>query len=156
MMAECYGIPIMTLRVKPFCSSDEAAWLELWTGYLEFYRTALPSEVTATTWKRLLDSAHGIHGLGAFDDQGQLLGLVHYLFHPVTWSASERCYLEDLFVAPTARGQGVGEALIGSVFEAADSQGADQVYWLTEDNNLRAMRLYDRVGTRTPFIKYTR
>lgn len=72
------------------------------------------------------------------------------------WSIAERCYLEDLFVDPHSRSAGAGEALIGAVYAAADVAGADQVYWLTEESNLTARRLYDRVGRKTPFIKYQR
>jgi ribosomal protein S18 acetylase RimI-like enzyme len=81
---------------------------------------------------------------------------VHFLFHPVTWSVSPRCYLEDLFVRPDARGSGAGRALIEAVYRAADEKDADQVYWLTADSNAAARKLYDSIGKLTPFIKYRR
>jgi ribosomal protein S18 acetylase RimI-like enzyme len=81
---------------------------------------------------------------------------VHYLFHPVTWAAGPRCYLEDLFTAAEARGRGVGKALIEAVYKAADERGADQVYWLTRETNATARRLYDQVARATDFIKYRR
>ena len=87
---------------------------------------------------------------------GQVLGIVHYLFHPVTWAVGPRCYLEDLFTAEEARGKGVGRALIEAVHAEADRRGADQVYWLTAEDNATARALYDKVATRTPFIKYRR
>ena len=87
---------------------------------------------------------------------GRLVGIVHYLFHPVTWAIADRCYLEDLFVSPEARGSGAGRALIEAVYRAADAAGADQVYWLTAQSNKTAQLLYDRIGQRTPFIKYRR
>jgi len=79
---------------------------------------------------------------------------VHYLFHPVTWAKSDRCYLEDLFVSPDARVKGAGRALIEAVYQAAEEAGTDQVYWLTAESNMTARRLYDRIGHVTPFIKY--
>ncbi len=85
-----------------------------------------------------------------------MLGFVHYLFHPVTWSADPRCYLEDLFVAEAARGLGAGAALVNGVYAAADARGADQVYWFTQASNTTARKLYDRVGRLTPFVKYRR
>ena len=88
--------------------------------------------------------------------RARLVGFVHYLFHPVTWSTANRCYLEDLFVSPKARGTGAGRALIEAVYRAADEAGADQVYWLTAQDNATARRLYDRVGRLTPFVKYQR
>ena len=146
----------MPVRVRALAAEDREAWLPLWQGYLEFYETAISDAVTETTWRRIVDPAGPIHAFGAFDEGGRMIGIVHYLFHPVTWSAANRCYLEDLFVSPAARGTGAGRALIEAVYKAADEAGADQVYWLTAQNNATARRLYDRVARATPFMKYQR
>jgi len=146
----------MSIEIRPFVSADREAWLPLWQGYLSFYGASVSDEVTQSTWRRLIDPAAPIHGFGAFDDAGRLIGFVHYLFHPVTWSASDRCYLEDLFVGPEARDAGAGRALMEAVYRSADEKGADQVYWLTAHDNKAARRLYDQVGRLTPFIKYQR
>lgn len=146
----------MSVHVRPLAADDRDEWLPLWRGYLAFYETSVSDEVTAETWRRLIDPAAGIHGFGACEARGRLIGFVHYLFHPVTWSVSERCYLEDLFVDPKARGAGAGRALMEAVYRAADEAGADQVYWLTARANAEARRLYDRVGRLTPFVKYQR
>ena len=63
---------------------------------------------------------------------------------------------EKLATAQAARGCGVGRSLIEAVYAAADARGADQVYWLTQEFNATARRLYDQVATATPFIKYRR
>src|SRR5262245_2309743 len=146
----------MALTIRALEARDREAWLPLWRGYLEFYETSVPDEVTDETWRRIIDPTGPIHGLGAFDKNGRLLGIVHYLFHPVTWSLTPRCYLEDLFVGPEARGTGAGRSLIEAVYDAADKADADQVYWLTAVSNATARRLYDRVGQATPFMKYRR
>ncbi len=146
----------MTFAIRPLVSADRTQWGDLWRGYLDFYKSDVPDDVTELTWRRLLDPEAPILGFCAAADDDRLLGIVHYLFHPVTWSAGPRCYLEDLFTAPEARGQGVGRALIEAVYAAADARGADQVYWLTQEFNATARRLYDQVATATPFIKYRR
>lgn len=146
----------MPVAIRPLEAQDKNTWELLWQGYLEFYETSVAPEVTEATWRRIVDPAGPIHGLGAFDQGGHLVGVVHYLFHPVTWSISPRCYLEDLFVSPDSRGAGAGRALIEAVYRAADEAGADQVYWLTAESNKTARQLYDRVGQVTPFIKYRR
>jgi GNAT superfamily N-acetyltransferase len=64
-------------------------------------------------------------------------------------------YLQDLYVAPEARGP-ARAALIEAVYAAADAAGRPNVYWLTQEFNTTARRLYDRIGTATPFIKYQR
>lgn len=146
----------MPVEIRPLAEGDREAWLPLWQGYLTFYEASVPDAVTAETWRRLIDPEGPIHGFAAVDGDGRLVGFVHYLFHPVTWSTSERCYLEDLYVMPDARGTGAGRALIEAVYAAAEAAGANQVYWLTAEDNATARRLYDRVGRLTPFIKYQR
>ncbi|MGF1444598.1 MAG: GNAT family N-acetyltransferase [Pikeienuella sp.] len=136
--------------------ADEAAWRRLWTGYLDFYETGVSEEVYATTWARLLSEADGdYHGFVA-DREGVLVGLVHYIYHRHGWRVERVTYLQDLYVAPSARGTGAGRALIEAVYGAADAAGCPAVYWLTQDFNTTARQLYDRIGKATPFIKYTR
>ncbi|NNF92000.1 MAG: GNAT family N-acetyltransferase, partial [Boseongicola sp.] len=84
------------------------------------------------------------------------VGLAHYLFHRHGWSVADVCYLQDLYADPEVRGQGIGRALIEDVYAKADAAGAPSVYWLTQDFNTQARRLYDRIGEVTPFIKYKR
>jgi len=146
----------MTVTIRPLAVTDRAAWDPLWQGYLSFYKTELAPEITDVTWSRLLDSAEDMHCLVAENGGGDMIGIVHYLYHRVTWAVADRCYLEDLYVAEAARGTGAGRALIEAVYAAADVRGADQVYWLTQDFNEEGRRLYDRVGRLTPFIKYQR
>lgn len=68
----------------------------------------------------------------------------------------ESCYLNDLFTEQTARGSGVARALIEAVYDAARERGAEQVYWTTQEFNSTARVLYDKVATKTPFIKYAK
>jgi len=50
----------------------------------------------------------------------------------------------------------IGRKLIEAVYKAADANGTPSVYWLTEDFNKPARRLYEQVAGLTPFIKYQR
>lgn len=142
--------------IRPVRESDHAQWRALWQGYLDFYRMTVPGPVTEQTWRRFLDPEFPVHALCADNGEGRLLGVTHYLFHYVTAAIGPRCYLQDLFTVPEARGQGVGRALIEAVYAAADTRGADQVYWLTATDNATARALYDRVAQATSFIKYRR
>ncbi len=150
------GTACMTCVIRSLVSADRRQWDDLWQGYLAFYESEVPATVTNLTWSRILDPEAPILGLCASQPDGELLGIVHYLFHPVTWAAGPRCYLEDLFTAPAARGRGIGRALIEAVYAAADARGADQVYWLTQEFNDTARQLYDKVASVTSFVKYRR
>ena len=144
------------LTIRPLRAADEAAWRRLWTGYLTFYEATVPETVYEETFRRLLTPDDTLpRGLVAERD-GALVGLVHYMFHPHCWRIERVCYLQDLFADPAVRGEGVGRALIEAVYAAADKAGAPTVYWMTQEFNAEARKLYDRIGTLTPFIKYQR
>ncbi|MEP0508246.1 MAG: GNAT family N-acetyltransferase, partial [Aurantimonas coralicida] len=87
---------------------------------------------------------------------GKPVGLVHFLFHRHCWRVEDVCYLQDLYADPEVRGTGVGRRLIEAVYAAADAAGSPTVYWMTQDFNTTARKLYDRIAAVTPFIKYQR
>jgi GNAT superfamily N-acetyltransferase len=135
------------IEIGPFRPGDRDAWEELARGYKAFYQDPMPDEAYEQTWRRLAAGTE-LLGLGA-----RLDGLAHYFFHPAFWSG-EACYLQDLFVDQTLRGQGAGRALIEAVAAAAHERGADRFYWHTQESNARARLLYDQVARFTGFIRY--
>ncbi|MFN3970774.1 MAG: GNAT family N-acetyltransferase [Gemmobacter sp.] len=144
------------LTIRPVEAADRADWQRLWTGYLAFYETTVEARVYDTTFARLLSAETGeFHGLIACID-GHPVGLVHFLFHRHCWKVENVCYLQDLFTDPAARGRGVARALIEAVYARADAEGAPAVWWLTQEFNYTGRMLYDRIGVRTPFIRYNR
>ena len=142
-----------SIQIRPFRPDDRQAWEPLWQGYLTFYKSSLPAEVTEETWRRLNDAAEPMHGLAAVLD-GKIVGIVHYIFHRSTWTSGNYCYLQDLFTAEEARGRGAGRMLIEAVYEKARAAGASRVYWLTHETNTAAQVLYDKVASRSGFIQY--
>jgi len=141
----------MSLHVSPLSFEDRSRWETLARGYKAFYKTEVsPSEYEAT-WRRLLEQ-DAVFGLGVKAD-GTLVGIAHYLFHTSAW-ASKVCYLQDLFVAPEARGQGAARALIEAVADAARQGEAARYYWLTQEHNSVARALYDKVAKFNGFIRY--
>ena len=141
------------LQIRPVGAADHAAWLPLWQGYQRFYNAEIASEVSALTWQRFLDPAEPMFAALAWQD-GVAVGLVHWIFHRSCWTVSDYCYLQDLYVAETVRGGGVGRALIEQVYAAAQAYGANRVHWLTQEDNAQARQLYDRIASRSGFIQY--
>lgn len=143
--------------VRFVARTDYEQWLPLWEGYNAFYgrsgSTALPDEITQMTWGRFFDAYEPVHAMVA-EDQGRLIGLVHYLFHRSTIAIAPTCYLQDLFTTEAARGRGFGRALINAVYERAELAGAGRVYWQTHESNSTAMKLYDQVADRSGFVVY--
>ncbi|MDR3384137.1 GNAT family N-acetyltransferase [Cupriavidus basilensis] len=145
------------ILIRPAEPSDFEAWKVLWDGYNAFYgrkaETALPIEITRMTWSRFFDAYEPMHALVA-ERAGELLGLVHYLFHRSTIQIGPSCYLQDLFTSEAARGTGVGRALIEAVYQRAEAAGAKRVYWQTHETNTTAMKLYDKVAENSGFVVY--
>jgi len=143
--------------IRPVTRADFAQWLPLWEGYNRFYgrfdATALPDAITQMTWARFFDAYEPVHAMVAEQD-GQLVGLVHYIFHRTSISIAPTCYLQDLFTLESTRGKGVGRKLIEAVYEQARLAGSARVYWLTHETNSTAMRLYDKVAERSGFVVY--
>ena len=142
-----------SVEIKVIDDGDFDIWLPLWKAYQRFYAVDIAPSVTVQTWVRFLDAVEPMHAALAMDG-GQALGLVHSIYHRSTWTAGDYCYLQDLFVAHDARGSGIGRALIEHVYADAKRRGVCRVHWLTHETNHTAMRLYDRVGDRSPFIQY--
>jgi GNAT superfamily N-acetyltransferase len=146
----------MKISVRPVEATDEGPWLSLFRDYIAFYEATVPEDVIALTWQRLLSRADNMMALVATDEAGRALGIAALVFHRSTWSPSWYCYLEDLFVAPAARGSGVGRALIEATYAEADRRGASRTYWATQDKNETARTLYDHLGQLTDFVQYRR
>jgi len=144
------------ILVRPIAKTDYQAWLPLWDGYNAFYgrhgSTALYPTITQTTWDRFFDPGEPVFAFVA-EYEGQVVGLVHYLFHRST-SRLKDCYLQDLFTRESVRGKGVGRALIEAVYAAARDGGYSRVYWLTHETNTAGRMLYDKVANHSGFIVY--
>lgn len=142
-----------SIEVRDVRATDRAGWEPVWRGYLTFYRTSLPDEVTDDLFRRLLDPASPVLGLVAVRD-GEVVGLAHVVVGPNTWSPRLDGYLEDLATHPDHRGTGVGRALVEAVVARGRTAGWRRVHWLTEESNTRARHLYDRVATLTEYVRY--
>jgi GNAT superfamily N-acetyltransferase len=143
--------------IRTVAPSDFEQWLPLWDGYNAFYGrsgpTALPLTVTRQTWSRFFDAYEPVHALVAELD-GHLVGLTHFIFHRSAISIDPNCYLQDLFTAESARGHGVGRALIQQVARIAAEARCARLYWHTHETNATAMHLYDKLAEKSGFVVY--
>ena len=146
----------MSVIIRSLEAKDNAKWSSMWTEYLKFYDSEVTIDICEMTFTRLIDPNQKVQNCLVAERNGNLIGLVHFIYHAHNWKIEDVCYLQDLFVDPKARGQGVGGALIEKVYAMADLNGTPSVYWMTQDFNVNARVLYDRIGNLTPFIKYSR
>ncbi len=99
------------LHIRSVHQDDFAAWKPLWDGYNAFYgragETGLPDIVTQTTWQRFFDETEPVHALVA-ERGGELLGIVHFLYHRSTTQIGMSCYLQDLSLRRPRAGRAWG------------------------------------------------
>jgi len=143
----------MTVTIRAIEEKDKDQWLNLWAGYLEFYKSTISTEQTELTWKRLINNELKMFGFVAENEDG-VIGFTHCLFRPSTWTETDYCYLEDLFVDPNIRGKGVGRALMEKVVEFAKQKESKRVYWTTQEFNKTARVLYDSITPVSEFVQY--
>ncbi|MFN6924331.1 MAG: GNAT family N-acetyltransferase [Tabrizicola sp.] len=143
----------MTVEVRDATPADEAAFLRLWQGFTDGYNLTLPPEVTAFTWARLMDPANALTARLACID-GLPQGFAIHQHHPSTWVMGDDGYLEDLYVAPEARGRGLGRRLIEDLIAIGRARGWQRLYWLTEITNTTARGLYDQFCDHDGHIRY--
>jgi len=144
------------INVRPLEAGDRAAWDQLWSDYLAFYKTERPQSIFDATFAQYLDPGRADMLAFLADMGGQAVGLAHVIVHAHGWQEAPVTYLQDLYANPKIRGKGVGRALIEAVYADADAAGRPSVYWTTQTDNATARRLYDRIGVATDFIKYSR
>ena len=147
------------VRIRPADEGDFEAWLPLWDGCNAFYgrsgTTALPVDITRTTWSRFHDADEPMHELVTEGSPG-LLGLAHFLFHRSTTQLGPSCHLQDLYTIEAARGRGVARALVEEVYRREKAAGSPRVYWQTHETNGTAMMLSDKVAEKSGFVVYRR
>ncbi|GAA4186591.1 GNAT family N-acetyltransferase [Streptosporangium oxazolinicum] len=139
------------LRIGKLTSADRPHWETLFRGYNDFYERTLTPQLYDRAWDEFREDVR-MHAFGAKLD-GELVGIAHFLIHSST-TATDVCYLQDLFTAPQARGKGAGRALIEAVTEWARARDCSRVYWSTQESNTAARLLYDKVAANRGFILY--
>jgi GNAT superfamily N-acetyltransferase len=141
------------ITVRAVKAGDRAAWDLLYAGYAAFYKVEQTPAMRDTVWGWLMDAGHSSEALVA-DLDGVLVGLAHFRAFARPLSASTGGFLDDLFVAPDARGSGAAEALIAALKDLGHARGWTVIRWITAEDNYRARGLYDRVADKTKWATY--
>jgi GNAT superfamily N-acetyltransferase len=144
----------MTITIRPLAVSDRAEWDVLYQGYADHYQVPQSPQMRDTVFAWLMDDTHESSGLVAQNDQAKIVGLTHYRPFASPLRAITNCFLDDLFVAPDARGTGAADALINAVADVARANGWGVVRWITADDNYRGRGVYDKLATRTMWVTY--
>jgi ribosomal protein S18 acetylase RimI-like enzyme len=137
----------MSVKIRPLEQHDFPDWLPLWDGNNDNTRH---EEVTAETWSRLIDPQSAVNGLGAWQGN-KMVGLVHYILHPTTGAINPVCYMQDLYVPPEQRRQGIARMLVQELAKIGRKEKWARMYWLAETDNEAAQALYKDIGYKLRF-----
>lgn len=143
----------LIVSVEAVRTEDYQQWLPFWLEYQAFYQVSLTEEITLATWKRFFDENEKMYCAVA-RSADEILGFVHYLYHSSTWAINDFCYLEDLYVTPSARGLQVGKQLIEFVQKQAQNKECARLYWHTQETNLTGQKLYNWIAEKPGVIEY--
>ena len=138
---------------------DLSELLPLMRGYCDFYAVA-PSDDALLGLSRALLADPGREGVQLLarsetDSARPAVGFATVFWTWSTLSAARLGVMNDLFVAPDARGGGHAEALIAACVQAAREHGAASLGWQTAKDNHRAQAVYERVGgKRSEWLDY--
>lgn len=143
------------VAIAPIASDEFEELLPLIAAYQRFYKVAeIDDERNRGFFRRFLGPSEDGLLLGA-RSEGRLLGYACLYWHFSSLEATECVLMNDLFVDETARGQGVGRALIEATADVARERGVPFVEWSTAPDNKTAQRLYDSTGAeRSEWFSY--
>jgi GNAT superfamily N-acetyltransferase len=143
-----------TMRVRPVRWGDRTGWLRFWADYHAYGRpggTALPDAVTEATWERFLQGHESMRALVA-ELEGAAGRLRAHGLPPQHEFRRAGLPPSGPVRGGFAARQGIGRALIELVYVHAEAAGARRVYWHVEETNAPALRLYDRVASRSGHV----
>lgn len=146
----------MPLAIQPATEADLADTLPLFAEYQRFYENEQPDDERnrAFLTRFLAPSDTGLLLL-ARDETGAAIGFANLYWTFESVAATEHALMNDLFVVDTARGDGVGNALIEAAKAAAKERGLPTFSWVTALDNRTAQRLYERTGAdRSAWFEY--
>ena len=143
------------IEIAPIASEEFEELVPLIAAYQRFYEVAeVDDERNRAFFYRFLAPSEDGLLLGARRG-GKLVGYACLYWHFSSLEATESVLMNDLFVDGSARGQGVGRALIEASAEVARERGAPFVEWSTAHDNKTAQRLYDSTGAeRSEWFSY--
>lgn len=139
----------MSGLIATVAEADLLELLPLMRGYCDFYEVAPSDEALLALSRALIadPSREGVQ-LIARNPDGRAVGFATIYWTWQTTAAARLGVMNDLFVAPEGRGSGLAERLIAACRERAAEHGARSLTWQTAKDNVRAQRVYDRIGGR--------
>lgn len=136
----------LPVEIRQATPDDAAAVLALVTALAVYEKEADKVKMTVEGARDALAAGHLNALLGFAGDEAVAMAL--YYFNFSSWTGKRGLFLEDLFVAPEVRGQGVGLDLLKRLARLAVSMDCGRMEWNVLDWNEPAKGFYRSFGTR--------
>lgn len=132
--------------IRPAAPSDVPVLLQLVQELAEHEREPDAVEATEDDLRRALfeDGTASCHV--ALDQDGEVVGFALWYVTFSTWKGLPGLWLEDLFVRPSARGRGLGKALLQELAGVCVARGYPRFEWWVLDWNAPAIGFYRSLG----------
>lgn len=140
--------PRARVHVVPMTAAQSVGWRMLWRMNVG---DALEKNVIDHTERMILDDRSPLFALVAVSEADEVIGLLHGVVHPVAGSIHPVCYMQDLYVHPGRRRQGIATRLIETLAAKGRAEKWDRIYWLTDKSNKDAQALYNNSAVALDF-----
>ena len=144
----------MTITINPLQRQDRNEWESLYRGYAEFYKVPMEQSTLDQVWHWIFDSNTEFFAFMAKDNNGNGLGLMHFRAMPSPIRGALVGFLDDMYIIPNARGQGLVDDMFAVLKQQARIKGCPFVRWITAEDNYRGRAVYDRVSSKTHWQTY--
>jgi len=143
------------LRIEPISGQQYETLIPMIAAYQRFYEAEeIREERNREFFRRFLSPSEDGMLIGAWRGD-RLVGYACLYWHLSSTRAAETVLMNDLYVEPAARGEGVGRALIEAAAGVARERGSPILEWSTAPDNATAQRLYDSTGAgKSTWIEY--
>lgn len=141
------------ISIRYVKDEDFVQWTKMYSDYASVWEEPITEERLKKIWKFLTQEKHHAFGLVACSEK-DLAGFCHYMTYPHTYSAKYTCYIQDIYVLPKYRMQGIATRLIENVAETGKNEGWNRIHWKTFKDNKIAQTVYDKIATRGEEIHY--
>ena len=140
------------MRFTSYTDLEFDQWEPMWLDYAGNRRSELGTDLNQKTFSRLKNQDAGLQALAVW--HARPVGFAHFFLHASTWSQTQECYLQDLYVAESQRGAGIGKLLLLEVAKTARQQNCTILHWRTRSANVSAQALYDKLARRLDYVEY--
>ena len=126
---------------------DAEAVARLLVGFRDHMGRDWPSQnAFLANVERLIERGESEFLLGAPHDDAPPAAVVQLRFRFGIWFAALDCTLEDLFVDASARGAGLGRAMVDAAIARAEERGCRRIELDTDEDNAAALSVYGAAG----------